>query len=88
MSSPELTVRRIAPPDRFFNEDPVADPFVHVLVGSLPPSRQVLVTPAGCETTGWTPIECPDEADGTIHFTMSHPGYGLFSFLFPPLLVP
>ncbi|TKA56182.1 hypothetical protein B0A53_01472 [Rhodotorula sp. CCFEE 5036] len=60
---------------QFFNEDPVADPFVHVLVGSLPPSRQVLVTPAGCETTGWTPIECPDEADGTIHFTMSHPGF-------------
>lgn len=60
---------------QFFNEDPVADPFVHVLVGSLPPSRQVLITPTGCETTGWTPIECPDEADGTIHFTMSHPGF-------------
>ncbi|GAA5978481.1 hypothetical protein JCM10908_004372 [Rhodotorula pacifica] len=60
---------------QFFNEDPVADPFVHVLVGSLPPSRQELITPRGCETTGWTPIECPDEADGTIHFTMSHPGF-------------
>ncbi|GAA5862289.1 hypothetical protein JCM3774_004852 [Rhodotorula dairenensis] len=60
---------------QFFNEDPVADPFVHVLVGSLPPSRQELVTPRGCETSGWTPIECPDEADGTIHFTMSHPGF-------------
>lgn len=60
---------------QFFNEEPVSDPFVHVLVGSLPSSRQSLITPRGCETSGWTPIECPDEADGTIHFTMSHPGF-------------
>ncbi|POY70262.1 hypothetical protein BMF94_6848 [Rhodotorula taiwanensis] len=60
---------------QFFNEEPVSDPFVHVLVGSLPSSRQSLITPRGCETSGWTPIECEDEADGTIHFTMSHPGF-------------
>ncbi|GJN88529.1 hypothetical protein Rhopal_001495-T1 [Rhodotorula paludigena] len=61
---------------QFFSEDPTPhDPFVHVMVGSLPPSRQSLVTPRGCETSGWTPIGSPDEADGTIHFTVSHPGF-------------
>lgn len=61
---------------RFFSEEPTPhDPFVHVMVGSLPPSRQSLVTPRGCETSGWTPIGSPDEADGTIHFTVSHPGF-------------
>ena len=37
---------------QFFNETPVSDPFVHVMVGSLPPSRQALITPVGCSTTG------------------------------------
>ncbi|GAA6016529.1 hypothetical protein JCM10207_002828 [Rhodosporidiobolus poonsookiae] len=60
---------------QFFSETPVADPYVHVMVGSLPPSRQSLVTPRGCETSGWTPIGAEDEADGTIHFTVSHPGF-------------
>ncbi|BGP13951.1 hypothetical protein JCM10213v2_001889 [Rhodosporidiobolus nylandii] len=60
---------------QFFNEIPVSDPFVHVMVGSLPPARQALVTPRGCETSGWTPIGSPDEADGTVHFTVSHPGF-------------
>ncbi|GAA5926915.1 hypothetical protein JCM10213_005523, partial [Rhodosporidiobolus nylandii] len=60
---------------QFFNETPVSDPFVHVMVGSLPPARQALVTPRGCETSGWTPIGSPDEADGTVHFTVSHPGF-------------
>ncbi|GAA5929018.1 hypothetical protein JCM1841_005611 [Sporobolomyces salmonicolor] len=60
---------------QFFNEDPAPmDPFVHVMVGFLPPSRQALVTPRGCETSGWTPTGSPDEADGTIHFTLNHPG--------------
>ncbi|BGP46047.1 hypothetical protein JCM10450v2_001887 [Rhodotorula kratochvilovae] len=61
---------------QFFSEDPTPmDPFVHVMVGSLPPARQALVTPRGGETSGWTPIGSPDEADGTIHFTVSHPGF-------------
>ncbi|KAI5479637.1 hypothetical protein MNV49_003147 [Pseudohyphozyma bogoriensis] len=60
---------------QFFNEDPVSDPFVHVLVGSLPPSKQALVTPDGLPTSGWTPINSPDEAHGTIHFTVSHSGF-------------
>ncbi|KAI5477496.1 hypothetical protein MNV49_006342 [Pseudohyphozyma bogoriensis] len=60
---------------QFFNEDPVSDPFVHVLVGSLPPSRQALVTPSGLGTSGWTPINSPDEAHGTLHFTVSHSGF-------------
>ncbi|GAA5841975.1 hypothetical protein JCM11251_001432 [Rhodosporidiobolus azoricus] len=60
---------------QFFNETPVSDPFIHVLVGSLPPSRQALVTPRGCETSGWTPIRPSDEAAGTRHFTVSHEGF-------------
>ncbi|GAA6052782.1 hypothetical protein JCM3770_003546 [Rhodotorula araucariae] len=61
---------------QFFSEEPTPmDPFIHVLVGSLPPARQALVTPRGCETSGWTPIGSPDEADGTVHFTVSHPGF-------------
>ncbi|GAA5909503.1 hypothetical protein JCM5296_006056 [Sporobolomyces johnsonii] len=61
---------------QFFSEEPTPmDPFVHVMVGSLPPSRQALVTPRGCETSGWTPIGSPDEADGTVHFTVSYPGF-------------
>ncbi|GAA5888074.1 hypothetical protein JCM6882_000273 [Rhodosporidiobolus microsporus] len=60
---------------QFFNEAPVSDPFVHVLVGSLPPSRQELITPRGCETSGWTPIRSEQEAAGTRHFTVSHDGF-------------
>lgn len=59
---------------QFFNEDPVADPFVHIQVATLPRPRQALVTPKGCETSGWTPIGSEDEADGTVHYTVSHPG--------------
>ncbi|GAA5993875.1 hypothetical protein JCM11641_007929 [Rhodosporidiobolus odoratus] len=67
---------------QFFNETPVSDPFVHVMVGSLPPSRQALVTPSACETSGWTPIGSPNEADGTIHFTVSHPGFWPITVVF------
>ncbi|KAL8290136.1 hypothetical protein RQP46_003075 [Phenoliferia psychrophenolica] len=67
---------------QFFNETPVSDPFVHVMVGSLPPSKQALVTPVGCPTSGWTPIGSPDEADGTIHFTVSHAGFWPLTVVF------
>ncbi|GAA5868293.1 hypothetical protein JCM1840_005627 [Sporobolomyces johnsonii] len=68
---------------QFFSEEPTPmDPFVHVMVGSLPPSRQALVTPRGCETSGWTPIGSPDEADGTIHFTVSYPGFWPITVVF------
>ncbi|GAA5931185.1 hypothetical protein JCM3775_004956 [Rhodotorula graminis] len=61
---------------QFFTEDPTPmDPFVHVMVGSLPPSRPSLVTPRNCETSSWTPIGSEDEADGTVHFTVTHPGF-------------
>ncbi|GAA5841978.1 hypothetical protein JCM11251_001433 [Rhodosporidiobolus azoricus] len=61
---------------QFFNETPVSDPFVHVLVGSLPPRKHNLVSPRGAvEESSWTPIGSPEEADGTVHFTMNHPGF-------------
>ncbi|ORY55338.1 hypothetical protein BCR35DRAFT_335632 [Leucosporidium creatinivorum] len=67
---------------QFFNEDPVSDPFVHVMVGSLPSNRQALVTPHQLATSGWTPIGSPDEADGTMHFTVSHPGFWPITVVF------
>lgn len=67
---------------QFFNETPVSDPFVHVLVGKLPKRRQALITPAGCSTTGWTPIDSPDEAEGTVHFTVSHAGFWPLTVVF------
>ncbi|KAM0753599.1 hypothetical protein T439DRAFT_377771 [Meredithblackwellia eburnea MCA 4105] len=67
---------------QFFNETPVSDPFVHVMVGSLPPAAQALITPVGCPTSGWTPIGSPDEADGTVHFTVSHAGYWPLTVVF------
>lgn len=66
---------------QFFNEAPVSDPFVHVMVGSLPPARQALVTPVGLPTAGFTPIGSPDEADGTIHFTVSIKGFWPLTYI-------
>ncbi|GAA5888081.1 hypothetical protein JCM6882_000275 [Rhodosporidiobolus microsporus] len=61
---------------QFFNETPVSDPFVHVLVGSLPPRKHTVVLPrGGVAESSWTPIGSPDEADGTTHFTMNHDGF-------------
>lgn len=33
-------------------------------------------------TSGWTPIGSPDEADGTMHFTVSHPGFWPITVVF------
>ncbi|GAA5868457.1 hypothetical protein JCM8547_006281 [Rhodosporidiobolus lusitaniae] len=64
---------------QFFNEDTatgaVSDPFVHVMVGSLPPSAHAFAEPRGCIESSWTPIRSPNEADGTIHFTMNVTGF-------------
>lgn len=43
---------------QFFNEDPVSDPFVHVMVGSLPAVRQALVTPHQLPTSGYVAATC------------------------------
>ena len=67
---------------QFFNEDPVSDPFVHICTSHLPPNKQVLVTPVGSATSGWTPIGSPDEADGTMHFTVSYPGFWPITVVF------
>ncbi|GAA6027009.1 hypothetical protein JCM8097_006036 [Rhodosporidiobolus ruineniae] len=67
---------------QFFNENPVSDPFVHVMVGSLPPSAQAFVEPRGCLESVWTPIRSPDEADDTIHFTVSHDGFWPLTVVF------
>ncbi|GAA5868504.1 hypothetical protein JCM8547_006293 [Rhodosporidiobolus lusitaniae] len=60
---------------QFFNEDPVADPFVHVQVGTLPPSKQGFAEPRGCTESIWTPIRSSQEAEGTRHFTVSFEGF-------------
>ncbi|TNY20261.1 hypothetical protein DMC30DRAFT_265894, partial [Rhodotorula diobovata] len=68
---------------QFFTEDPTPmDPFVHVMVGSLPPSRRAEVTPRGCETSSWVPIGSEDEAEGTIHFSVTHPGFWPLTVVF------
>jgi len=51
------------------------DPFVHVIVGTLPPSEEAIVQPIGSNIeSSWVPINSRNEADGTIHFTVSIKG--------------
>ncbi|KAK4053086.1 hypothetical protein OIV83_001821 [Microbotryomycetes sp. JL201] len=67
---------------QFFNEDPVSDPFVHICCSHLPPNKQIIVTPVGQPSSGWTPIGSPDEADGTAHYTVSYPGFWPITVVF------
>lgn len=61
---------------QFFHEEPTPmDPFVHVIVGTLPPPEAATVTPIGSRAEShWVPIQSKYEAEGTMHFTVSIKG--------------
>ncbi|GAA6061609.1 hypothetical protein JCM10212_000917 [Sporobolomyces blumeae] len=68
---------------QFFHEDPTPmDPFVHVIVGTLPPPEQAIVTPRGGKQSTWTPIGSDQEAPGTAHFTVSIKGFWPITVVF------
>ncbi|GAA6024225.1 hypothetical protein JCM11491_002512 [Sporobolomyces phaffii] len=69
---------------QFFHEDPTPmDPFVHVIVGSLPPPEEAFVQPLGAKGhSTWVPIGSRNEADGTIHFTVSIDGFWPITVVF------
>ncbi|GAA5864435.1 hypothetical protein JCM5353_001651 [Sporobolomyces roseus] len=69
---------------QFFHEDPTPmDPFVHVIVGTLPPSEEAIVQPIGSGIeSSWVPINSRNEADGTIHFTVSIKGFWPITVVF------
>ncbi|GAA5830722.1 hypothetical protein JCM3766R1_003403 [Sporobolomyces carnicolor] len=62
---------------RFFLQVPTRiDPFVHILVDTLPPRDSVTVTPLRSRVgSTWVPIGSKYEAEGTIHFTVSIRGF-------------
>jgi hypothetical protein len=63
---------------QFFNEAPISDPYVHVMVGALPapvpfsPSRDV----------EWVAIQSNTEAEGTSHWTLSVKGFWPLTVVF------
>ncbi|GAA5820691.1 hypothetical protein JCM11491_006515 [Sporobolomyces phaffii] len=69
---------------QFFHEDPTPmDPFVHVIVGTLPPPEEAFVQPLGAKgQSTWVPIGSRNEADGTIHFTVSINGFWPITVVF------
>lgn len=51
------------------------DPFVHVIVGTLPPREEAIVAPIGSKyDSHWVPINSRIEAPGTMHFAVSIAG--------------
>ncbi|GAA5997272.1 hypothetical protein JCM5350_007873 [Sporobolomyces pararoseus] len=69
---------------QFFHEEPTPmDPFVHVIVGTLPPPEAAQVTPIGLNRdSSWVPIGSKYEAEGTIHFTVSINGFWPITVVF------
>ncbi|GAA5888706.1 hypothetical protein JCM16303_003059 [Sporobolomyces ruberrimus] len=62
---------------QFFHEEPTPmDPFVHVIVGTLPPREEAIVAPIGSKyDSHWVPINSRIEAPGTMHFAVSIAGF-------------
>ncbi|GAA5931870.1 uncharacterized protein JCM15063_001590 [Sporobolomyces koalae] len=69
---------------QFFHEEPSPiDPFVHVIVGTLPPDMPAHITPVGFDKEShWVPIRSRIEADGTRHFTVSIQGFWPITVVF------
>ncbi|GAA5847513.1 hypothetical protein JCM3766R1_005336 [Sporobolomyces carnicolor] len=69
---------------QFFHEEPTPmDPFVHVIVGTLPPPEAATVTPIGSRAEShWVPIQSKYEAEGTMHFTVSIKGFWPITVVF------